>query len=148
MIRLVKQGHPGVNCMAYTVYEDRGTVFSAIKAGACGYLVKGCSPRELVESLRDLHQGGAPMTPRIARKVLLDIQERNGNAAGGEQVALSGRESDILRHVERGLSYKEIAATLQISPHTVHTHIKNIYEKVHATSRDEALRRARNLGVL
>jgi two-component system NarL family response regulator len=148
MIRLVKRDHPRVNCMAYTVYEDRATVFSAIKAGACGYLVKGCSPRDLVESLRELHEGGAPMTPRIARKVLLDIQVGEGEVLDGDSVTLSVREAAILKEVERGLSYKQIAATLSISPHTVHTHIKNIYEKVHANSRDEALRRARNLGVI
>jgi len=146
LIRRVKEAHPQVNCMAYTIFEDRATVFAAIKAGACGYLLKGCSPRELLESLRELHEGGAPMSPRIARKVILDIQEPAAGQTEGP--ALSAREVDILRQIERGQSYKEIAASLGISRHTVHSHIKNIYEKVHARDRQEALRRARNLGAL
>ena len=146
LIHAVKEQHPLVNCMAYTIYEDRATVFSAIKAGACGYLLKGCSPRELVESLEELHGGGAPMSPKIARKVILDIQGSQLDEAA--KPVLSTREVEILRQIERGLSYKEIAVASSISPHTVHTHIKNIYEKIHARSRDDALRRARNLGVL
>ncbi len=148
LIRAVKDRHPSLNCMAYTIYEDRSTVFAAIKAGACGYLVKGASPRELVESLRELHEGGAPMSPRIARKVLLDIQVDGRPADDDAPPVLSDREVQILRQLERGLSYKGIAAELHISPHTVHTHIKNIYEKVHANGRADALRKARNLGAL
>ncbi len=146
LIRRLRAEHPALNCMAYTIYEDRATVFAAIKAGACGYLVKGCSPRELIESLRELYEGGSPMSPKIARKVILDIQQLEQPEAKGE--ILSEREVDILRLIEQGRSYKEIAGTLHISTHTVHTHIKNIYEKIQAPSRQEALRKARNLGVL
>jgi two-component system NarL family response regulator len=148
LVRSVRASHATVNCMAYTISEDRATVFAAIKAGACGYLVKGCSPREIIEAIHELHEGGAPMSPRIARKVILEIQSAQraeGDPAGG---LLSQREAEILKQIERGLSYKEIAALLKISAHTVHTHIKHIYEKVHARTRDEALRKARNLGAL
>lgn len=148
LIRAVKGKHPSLNCMALTIYEDRSTVFAAIKAGACGFLVKGASPRELIESLRELHDGGAPMSPKIARKVLLDIQGGERPAAGEGPPLLSERELQILRQLERGLSYKGIAAELGISPHTVHTHIKNVYEKVHARGRADVLRKARNLGAL
>lgn len=144
LIRQVKELRPAVNCMAFTIFEDRATVFAAIKAGACGYLLKGASPRTLVESLRELYEGGAPMTPKIARKVVLDIQQ-DGKVP---ETPLSDREVDILREIERGLSYKEIAAALHISPHTVHTHIKNIYEKIQARSRAEALRKARSFGAI
>ncbi len=148
LIRALKERHPSLNCMAYTIYEDRSTVFAAIKAGACGFLIKGASPRELIESLRELHEGGSPMSPRIARKVLLDIQDDGRPAGGGAPPILSDREIQILRQLERGLSYKGIAVELHISPHTVHTHIKNIYEKVHANGRADVLRKARNLGAL
>ncbi|MBI5482094.1 MAG: response regulator transcription factor [Deltaproteobacteria bacterium] len=148
LIRARKLADPGLNCMAYTIFEDRSTVFAAIKAGACGYLLKGASPRELIESLRELHEGGAPMSPKIARKVILEIQQgdRTEEAAGAD--VLSRREVEILKLIEAGRSYKEIAAALGISAHTVHSHIKHIYEKVHAHGRNEALRRARNLGAL
>ena len=148
LIRTLKGKHPSLNCMAFTIYEDRSTVFAAIKAGACGFLVKGASPRALIESLRELHEGGAPMSPRIARKVLLDIQEDERSPSAEVPPPLSEREIQILRQLERGLSYKGIAAELHISPHTVHTHIKNIYEKVHASGRADVLRKARNLGAL
>ena len=147
LIRAVKERSPAVNCLAYTISEDRATVFSAIKAGACGYLLKGASPRQLVESIREIHEGGAPMSPRIARRLLLGIQESHGDAPV-ERALLSPREIEILRRLERGLSYKEIGAALHISAHTVHSHIKSIYEKVHARTRQEALRTARHLGVL
>ncbi|MCM2321655.1 MAG: response regulator transcription factor [Oligoflexia bacterium] len=144
LIRKVKQLHPPVNIMVYTVFEDRETVFAAIKAGASGYLLKGSSPRNLVESLFSLHQGGAPMSPKIARKVILEFQE----SVNQEENPLSVKESTIVRCVEQGLTYKEIAERLSISPHTVHTHIKNIYEKLQANGRREALRRARKIGII
>jgi two-component system NarL family response regulator len=149
LIQRAKESNPGLNCMAFTIYEDRATVFSAIKAGACGYLLKGSTPRVLVESLRELHEGGAPMSPKIARKVILDVQHQQEEAASSKPaVTLSEREVAILRQIEQGRSYKEIGAAFHISPHTVHTHIKNIYEKVQGTCRAEVLRKARNIGVL
>ncbi|MBI5497718.1 MAG: response regulator transcription factor [Deltaproteobacteria bacterium] len=147
LIRAVKAINPHIQCMAHTVHDDRPTVFEAIKAGACGYLLKGTSPRELVESLRALHDGGAPMSPSVARKVIMDIQApREPDVSTAPP--LTARESELLKLLERGSSYKEVSETLHISVHTVHSHIKNIYEKVHAKTRDEALRKARNLGAL
>ncbi len=146
LIRAVKERNPLVNCMAFTIYEDRSTVFSAIKAGACGYMLKGSTPRVLIESLRELHEGGAPMSPKIARKVILDVQSQGVSSAA--EAGLSEREVAILRQIEQGRSYKEIGTALSISPHTVHTHIKNIYEKIQASSRAEVLRKARNIGVI
>lgn len=121
LIGRVRLNYPQVSCMVLTVSENRDDVFSAIKAGACGYLLKGTSPRELIESLHELMQGGAPMTPRIARKVIMALQKQDPAAN-----VLTAREREILQSVDRGLSYKEIADHLSISPNTVHTHIKNI----------------------
>ena len=141
LIAWARINHPKVSCMVYTQAENKGTVFQAIKAGACGYLLKSTSPRELIESLQQLYDGGAPMSPRIARQVITEI---HGNDSA--KSLLTARETEILLSLDKGLSYKEIGAGLNISPHTVHTHIKKIYEKVEACNRDEALSKARRLG--
>jgi DNA-binding NarL/FixJ family response regulator len=139
LIEKAREQMPSVEIMAYTIYEDRETVFAAIKAGASGYLLKGSSPREIVESLHSLYNGGAPMSSRIARKLVGEFQEK----AVGEQYLLSRREKDILMLIEAGLLYKQIADKLAISPHTVHSHIKKIYEKLQAKNRQDALVKAR-----
>lgn len=143
LIQNVKQIKPQTEIMVYTIYEDRENVFAAIKSGASGYILKGSSPRELIESLQNLHKGGAPMSPKIARKIIREFQQT-------EEVEnpLSHKEQNVLRCIELGLSYKEIAERLCISPHTVHTHIKNIYEKLQANGRKDALTRARKLGII
>jgi len=141
LIGWTRLNHSQVSCMAYTVSENRKTVFAAIKAGACGYLLKSTSPRELIESLHELMQGGAPMSPKIARKVISELQDQDT-----AENKLTSREQEILKCIEKGFSYKEAASELNISPNTVHTHIKKIYEKVQACNRDEALRKARRLG--
>ncbi|SPF47954.1 CheY-like receiver and HTH DNA-binding domain-containing response regulator [Syntrophobacter sp. SbD1] len=139
LIEKAREEMPSVEIMAYTIFEDRETVFAAIKAGASGYILKGSSPREIVEALHSLNSGGAPMSPRIARKVIGEFQEN----AVGEQYLLSPREKEILMQIEAGLLYKQIADKLAISPHTVHSHIKKIYEKLHAQNRQDALVKAR-----
>lgn len=144
LIKKVKDKLPGIDIMTHTIFEDRESVFSAIKAGASGYILKGSTPRELIEALNNLHQGGAPMSPKIARKVIQEFQDETVS----EQYLLSKREQEIVREIEKGLSYKEIAERLHISPHTVHTHIKKIYEKLQAKDRQEALIKARKKGII
>ncbi len=144
LIKRVKEKMPEVEIMAHTIFEDKENVFSAIKAGASGYLIKGSSPREIVEAIHILHHGGAPMSPRIARKVIMEFQDEGIS----EQYILSNREKEILREIENGLSYKEIASKLNISSHTVHSHIKKTYEKLHAKNRQEALITARRKGLI
>ncbi len=145
LIAAAKEENPALLPLAYTIYEDRDTVFAALNAGAFGYLLKGCSADYLETSIRDLVRGGAPMSPLIARK-LLDRFLQDSPAAPAE--TLSPREVELLRCVAGGLLYKEIGERLGISRHTVHTHIKNIYGKLHATGRRHALRRAKMLGYL
>ena len=144
LIKRVKGEMPDVEIMAHTIFEDKENVFSAIKAGASGYILKGSSPREIIEALHNLYKGGAPMSPKIARKVIMEFQDEG---IGGQYI-LSHREKEIVRLVEKGLSYKEISKKLSISPHTVHTHIKNIYEKLQAKNRQEALIKARKKGII
>lgn len=144
LIRELKEQMPGLEIMAHTVFDDRETVFSAIKAGASGYILKGSTPRELIDALHTLAKGGSPMSPKIARKVIREFQDEGID----EQYLLSHRETEIVREVENGLTYKDIALKLNISPHTVHTHIKNIYEKLHAKDRQGALVAARKKGII
>jgi DNA-binding NarL/FixJ family response regulator len=144
LTRRVKGSFPDIDIMAYTIFEDRETVFSAIKAGASGYILKGSTPRELIESLNSLYRGGAPMSPKIARKVIQEFQDETVI----ESSLLSHREKEIVRGIEQGLTYKNIAEKFFISPHTVHTHIKNIYEKLQAKDRPEAISKARRKGII
>jgi RNA polymerase sigma factor (sigma-70 family) len=145
LIKQAKDNMPDLEIIAHTVFEDRENVFSAIKAGASGYILKGSSPREIVEAIHEIHKGGAPMSPKIARKVIHEFQDENIEE---QQYILSQRERDILKCVEQGLTYKEISLRLNISSHTVHTHIKNIYEKLQARDRGEALVKARKTGMI
>jgi DNA-binding NarL/FixJ family response regulator len=144
LIGKLKDQMPELEIMAHTVFDDRETVFSAIKAGASGYILKGSTPRELIDALHTLAKGGSPMSPKIARKVIREFQDEGVD----EQYLLSHRETEIVREIENGLTYKDIAARLNISPHTVHTHIKNIYEKLHAKDRQGALVAARKKGII
>ncbi len=143
-IKKAKTVMPEVEIMAFTVFEDRETIFSAIKAGACGYVLKGSTPRELIESLNTLYQGGAPMSPKIARAVIQDFQDE----ATAGQYLLTPKEKEVIKAVEKGFSYKEIGKTLCVSPHTVHAHIKKIYEKLQVKTRQEALLKARRQGLI
>jgi DNA-binding NarL/FixJ family response regulator len=144
LIKTLKKRTPAIEFMAHTVFDDRENVFSAIKAGASGYLLKGSSPRDINEALYELHKGGSPMSPKIARRVIHEFQDEDIS----EQFILSQREKAIIKCVERGMTYKEIAVELSISAHTVHSHIKRIYEKLHAKDRGEALNNARKTGLI
>jgi len=144
LIRVLKDQMPDLEIMAHTVFDDRETVFSAIKAGASGYILKGSTPRDLIDALHTLAKGGSPMSPKIARKVIREFQDEGID----DQYLLSHRETEIVKEIENGLTYKDIAAKLGISPHTVHTHIKNIYERLHAKDRQGALLAARKKGII
>lgn len=144
LIKKAKEEMPSLEIMAHTVFEDREMVFSAIKAGASGYILKGSSPREVIESIHSLYKGGAPMSPKIARKIIHEFQDD----AVSEQYLLTQREKEVVKRVEEGLTYKEIGERLSISTHTVHTHIKNIYEKLQAKDRNDAILKARQRGII
>ena len=144
LIKIAKDEMPGLEIMAHTVFEDRDNVFSAIKAGASGYILKGSSPREIIESIHALYKGGAPMSPKIARKIIHEFQ---GEVAG-ETFLLTQRETELVKRIEEGLTYKEFGERLSISTHTVHTHIKNIYEKLQAKDRNDAILKARKKGII
>ncbi|MFA5074004.1 MAG: response regulator transcription factor, partial [Nitrospirota bacterium] len=144
LIRKTKELLPDVEIVAHTIFEDRDKVFAAIKAGASGYMLKGSSPRELIESIHALHDGGAPMSPKIARKIIHEFQDESAD----RHLLLTQREKEIVKLIEEGLTYKAIGEALNLSTHTVHTHIKNTYEKLHAKGRSDAITKARKKGIL
>jgi len=128
---------PAMQVIMLTVYEDTASIFSALKAGACGYLLKRSSPADILEALTTVQTGGAPMTSEIARKIVLTFQSPVPGA--GDSATLSARELEILELLSKGQVSKEIADTLSISYHTVRVHTKHIYEKLHVRSRSEAV---------
>ncbi len=127
---------PAPQVLMLTVYEDTERIFSALKAGASGYLLKRSTPAEILEALEDVLQGGSPMTSQIARKVVQSFRASPDNAG---DATLTAREEEILKLASQGYVPKEIAAHLTISLHTARTHLKNIYEKLHVRSRTEAV---------
>ena len=126
-IKLAKADMPDIDILVHTAFNDMKHLFPAIKAGAAGYILKGCRPAELVAAIYDLYNGGAPMSPTVARAIVSAFQCECQKGFG----TLTKRECEILKGVDTGLTSKELANKLSLSQHTVRTHIKNIYEKLH-----------------
>jgi DNA-binding NarL/FixJ family response regulator len=141
-VRRLKPLLPKIQVVMLTVYEDTELIFSALAAGATGYLLKRTPPAELLAGIREVHAGGSPMTGHIARKVVQSFNQER--PAGADEGMLSPREREVLEYLARGYLYKEIAAALGLGYDTVHTHIRRIYEKLQVRSRTEAV--ARHLG--
>lgn len=135
--QLVAKG-VAAHILMLTVHKDTDVIFEALTAGATGYLVKPVQAAQLLESVRDIYGGGAPMTSSIARKVVQTFH-RKPVAPGGE--ALSARETEVLDWLAKGHSYKEIAEQMKVTYSTVHTHIERIYKKLHVSSRAQAVAR-------
>lgn len=133
----LKQALPKVQIIMVTVYEDTERIFKALRAGACGYLLKRCSPEELMFAIREVRQGGAPMSREIARKVISSFQEPLTVAA--EVEGLSPREREILELLAEGHPNKTIADRLGLTDGTVRWHLRHVYEKLHVRSRTEAV---------
>ncbi len=139
----LKQLLPAVQIIMVTVYEDTDRIFKALRAGACGYLLKRCTPEELVSAVREVRQGGAPMSREIARKVIFSFQEPIAAAADVE--GLSPRELEILELLAQGFANKEIAGRVGVSDGTVRWHLRHIYHKLHVRSRTEAALKFRSV---
>lgn len=139
-IRQVKKKIPRTQFMMFTVYENDEKVFEALKAGASGYLLKNTGLLQLIEAVKELYNGGSPMSANIARKLVTLFREEHMEAE--PTTGLSKRENEILQLLSKGLLYKEIADQLGISVGTVRQHIHKIYEKLHVQNRTEALNKA------
>jgi len=135
--RLVELGVTA-HILMMTVHRDSDTIFEALAAGAAGYLVKPVQSAQLLDSVRDIFGGGAPMTSSIARKVVQAFRDGAARPAASE-VSLSPRENEILTMLSEGFLYKEIAEKLGSTYSTVRTHIEHIYEKLHVHSRTQAV---------
>ena len=140
-VKRLKGDNPEILFMMCTVYEDDEKIFEALSAGASGYILKKTAPQKLLEAIKELQEGGAPMTSQIARKVVAAFRNKPIETAAElpELSKLSNREKEILEHLAKGLLYKEIAATLFISQETVRKHVYHIYEKLHVNNRVEAI---------
>jgi DNA-binding NarL/FixJ family response regulator len=136
-VRRLKARMPEAQVLMLTVFEDTDKIFRALAAGASGYLLKRMSPPKLLEAIREVREGGSPMSASIARKVVQSF--RTAPAHGDETMDLSQREREVLNGLAEGLAYKQIADQLAVSIHTVRNYIRRIYEKLHVRSRTEAV---------
>lgn len=132
----VKDNFENIEVLMFTVFEDDDKIFEAIKAGASGYLLKKTPPEEIVEAIKTLYNGGAPMSASIARRVIQSFQSSPNTK---EDFNLTPREKEILHSLVDGLSYKKLAEKYFISIPTVRTHINHIYEKLHVNSKAQAV---------
>ena len=144
--------YPSIKFVVLTVFDDDDKIFRAIKAGACGYLLKEESTKVVCEMLLNLWESGAgPISPSIAYKILQMVQLQNKNDLGTAQpniFSLSEREKEILVLLSQGLEYKEIGSKIFISPNTVKKHCISIYQKLHVNSKAQALRIAYTKGLI
>ena len=136
-VERLKVARPDMQIVMLTVYEDTDKIFKALSAGASGYLLKRSSPTHLLDALREVHAGGSPMSSSIARKVVASF--RKAAPVADKQTHLSPREQAVLDCLAKGLTYKQIAAQLEISIDTIRTYLRRIYEKLHVQSRTEAV---------
>ncbi len=136
-IRIIKDQHPDIDIIMLTVYHDSHKIFNSLCAGASGYLLKNTPLEEIKNSIETLHDGGAPMSPQIARKVIQYFQP--GKKLSQKKSPLTPKEKEIVVGLVDGLSYKMIADRMDISIETVRYHIKNIYQKLHVHSKAEVI---------
>ncbi len=155
LIRETTRRRPDADMLVITVFGDDEHVLASIEAGATGYLLKDTSVERIVAAIKEVHAGGSPISPSIARRVLARCRVGTAPAAAPSPVPpdpgalpLSQRETDILRFVAKGLSFAEIGTHLEISPHTVVSHVKKIYRKLAVHSRGEAVYEAGQMGLL
>jgi len=141
-VKLIRKNFPTVQILMLTVFDDDEKVFAAIKAGAAGYILKNAEPNNLLQAISEVYNGGAPMTPGIAKKVLHQFQAILPEEE--KDYHLSIREKEVLGLLVDGLSYKMIAGKLNITYDTVRAHMKKIYEKLHVSSMTEAVVKALN----
>jgi DNA-binding NarL/FixJ family response regulator len=135
-VRHIKELVPAIQFIMFTIYEDNDQVFEAIKAGANGYILKNTPPEKIIEALIDLSEGGSPMSAKIARKVIANMQTTTGKPT---IEILTARENEVIQLLSKGFLYKEIAEQLQIATSTVKRHLSHIYEKLQVQNKTEAI---------
>jgi DNA-binding NarL/FixJ family response regulator len=142
-LKLLRKEFPEIMVIMQTVFDNADKIFEAIRSGAHGYFLKKTSPSKLIEGIRDVMEGGAPMTPSVAKKVLeMFSSQQSVKSTQGPKFDLTPRELEVLGFLIKGASYKMIADQCGISWHTVNSHFKKIYEKLHVHSAGEAISKA------
>jgi len=136
-VRIIKETQPEISVIMYTVFEDDEKLFQCLCAGANGYVLKKTPPSKLIDAIREVLDGGAPMSPSIARKVLNTFQQTRPN-----DYHLTSREQEVLQLLNKGYSTKMIASELKIAFDTANSHLKNIYHKLHVNCGKEAIAKA------
>lgn len=144
---ILKEKFPEVQVLIQTIFYDDSNIFKAICAGASGYILKSTSPAEYMTAIREVKEGGSPMTPSIARRVV-ELFKHNMQVPDNEKYVLTDKEKLILEQLVAGKSYKMMAAELSISVETIKTHMKNIYTKLHVNSNTEAVAKALRYRIL
>jgi DNA-binding NarL/FixJ family response regulator len=137
-VRQLKDSYPEVNFLMCTVFEDEENIFLALRAGAGGYILKNNSPLKILEAIKEVYEGGAPMSATIAKRVINSFHNVTGSIPA-KHAALSGREMEVLQLLSTGLLYKEAAARLDLSVETIRSHCRKIYEKLHVNTKLEAI---------
>ena len=132
--RYLKQKCPKIDFIMLTVQSDDDSIFESLCAGASGYLLKDTNPADLLEHIKEVVSGGSPMSSQVARRII--------NSFRIIENPLSKRETEVIKLLSKGMNYKDVAENLFLSPHTVKTHIKNIYSKLHVSNRAEAIFKA------
>jgi DNA-binding NarL/FixJ family response regulator len=140
-VPLLKELLPQVRVIMITVYRNPDLIFGALRAGACGYLLKRSSPEQVLSAIREAQEGGAPMTGEIARQVIAYFQSQT--LVAGEVDKLTSREREVLEFLAKGYSNKEIAARLSVSVPAIRWHLTHIYQKLHVQSRTQAVSKFR-----
>jgi DNA-binding NarL/FixJ family response regulator len=145
-VRALREKHPTVEILMLTVYDDQPRVFAAICAGASGYLLKNTPPSRLLEAVRDVHSGGAPMSPEIARSVVRLF--RQAMPAPDRSYALTPQEVRLLGLLAQGHSYRSAGEQLHVTENTIRNYIRSIYDKLHVHSKSEAVTKALRRGII
>jgi DNA-binding NarL/FixJ family response regulator len=140
-VKILREKKPELKVLMQTIFEENEKIFQSICAGASGYILKNTSPSRILEAIKETYEGGAPMSPSIATKVLKMMQVQNGSSKN-VSFNLTEREKEVLSCLVKGMSYKLIADACFISIDTVRGHIRNIYEKLHVHSKSEAVAKA------
>ena len=133
-LRLIKTKHPEVKVLMQTAFDDSDKIFTCIKNGASGYILKNDKPQRILQAIEEVNQGGAAMNPAIAQKVLEYFSKIKT-----QKSPLTNKENEVLMHLSQGMSYKMVADKLGVSYSTVNTHSKRIYQKLHISSLGEAI---------
>lgn len=139
-VKIIKENFPSVKVLMETIFEDDEKVFASICYGAEGYILKNTAPVEILEAIKEIYDGGSPMTPSVANRVLKMIRAKHHEIP--DSFDLTKRETEILSCLVKGMSYKMVADVCTISIDTVNMHVKNIYKKLQVHSKSEAVAKA------